>query len=328
MHNKIDKKIIFIASLSIATLLMNGCGNSGYQRVCDWCDDASQLQLQKDVAECNTLAKNQVPDRSERRKTGRIVTSHGSTSCITNKKGDVTCSTGSTYTYPEEETVDITNYGVRQKIFTECTDAKAKNYRPKTVSPPEIKEPQVVSPPKIQQKTQPQPMADISKYVGVHASEIFQDLVIQEKFKALLGSEYDHFIDNLGVATRLELKGNFYVGSGSSAPTHRGIDDSAFAIDKKTGDVFACILSEEVIKCASGNSQHKLPAPLHDWYTESEKQIKGSQLLASMYEIMKTKGLTDKDLANCGFDTSNENIRVTNEFLEKVISCLKIKKKR
>ena len=131
MLNKTDKYLIVIASISITTLVLGGCASPGYQRVCDWCDDASQAQLTKDVAECNAIATNQVPDRSERRKTGRIVTSHGSTSCTTSKNGNTTCSTGPTYTYPEEETVDVTDYGARKMVFTECTDAKAKNYRAK-----------------------------------------------------------------------------------------------------------------------------------------------------------------------------------------------------
>ena len=319
---------VLVASFSIATLVLSGCASPGYQRVCDWCDDASQAQLTKDVAECNAIATNQVPDRSERRKTGRIVTSHGSTSCTTSKNGNTTCSTGPTYTYPEEETVDVTDYGARKRVFTECTDAKAKNYRPKVVPPTEVKEHQVASPPKIQQNVQPPLLPDLSKYVGSHASEIFKNLVVQEKFKVLLGSEYDRFQENLSVASRLEFKGNFYFGRGSAAPTQRGIDDSAFAINRETGEVFACVLANETIKCPGVKSQYDLPAPLHDWHKESESSIKRGKLLADMYEIMKTKRLTDKDLASCGFDVDNENVKVTTELLDELILCLRRKKVR
>ena len=134
MIREVQISLALIISLSIASLVVSGCASPGYQRLCDWCDDASQAQLKKDVVECNAMASNQFPDRSERRKTGRIVTSHGSTSCTTNKKGEMTCSTGSTYTYPEEETIDVTDHGARKKLFTECTDAKAKSYRPKLTS--------------------------------------------------------------------------------------------------------------------------------------------------------------------------------------------------
>jgi len=135
MLNKTDKYQIFIALISIATLILSGCASPGYQRVCDWCDDASKEQLKRDVAECNAISTSQVPYNSITRKTGRIVTSHGSTSCTTSKRGNTTCSTGSTYTYPEEETVDITNYEKRKNLFTVCTDLRAKNYRAKDTTP-------------------------------------------------------------------------------------------------------------------------------------------------------------------------------------------------
>jgi hypothetical protein len=123
--------IIAVASSCFAVLVLGGCANHGYDRVCEWCDEASQAQLRKDVAECNAIARYQVPDRSAQRKTGRIVTSHGSTSCTTNKRGEVTCTTGSSYTYPEETTIDITEYDARKKVFMACTDEKGKYYSPK-----------------------------------------------------------------------------------------------------------------------------------------------------------------------------------------------------
>jgi len=184
----------------------------------------------------------------------------------------------------------------------------------------------LASPPQIQQKPQPPLILDLSKYVGRHAGEVFEHPAVSVKFRSLLGNEYDHFLANLGVALRLELKGNFYMGSGSEAPTQRGIEESAFAINKETGEAFACILSGEKIKCYDVPSQYNLPAPLHDWYKESESSLKRGKLLASMYEIMKTKGLTDKDLASCGFDVDNENVRVTTELLDEVILCLRRKK--
>jgi hypothetical protein len=131
MLNTTNKRRILIAFFSVVSLVLSGCASRGYERTCDWCDDASKEQLKNDVAECNAIATSQVPYNSITRKTGRIVTSHGSTTCTTSKRGNTTCSTGSTYTYPEEETVDITNYEKRKNFFTVCTDLRAKNYRAK-----------------------------------------------------------------------------------------------------------------------------------------------------------------------------------------------------
>ena len=126
-------RLILTASISIAVLTLSGCASRGYDRVCDWCDDASQAQLRKDVAECNAIAEAKVPNVSFTRKTGRIITTHGSTTCSTNKRGETTCSTGSSYTYPEEASVDATNYQMRKEVFDKCADARAKNYRPKAL---------------------------------------------------------------------------------------------------------------------------------------------------------------------------------------------------
>jgi hypothetical protein len=126
-------RLALSALFSIASLALSGCGTSGYQRECDWCDDASKTQLRKDVEECNAEAVRMFPDRSRTYKTGRIVTSHGSTSCSTNKRGDTTCTRGSDYTYEEEVSEDVTDYAARKKQFMECTDLRAKNYTSKAV---------------------------------------------------------------------------------------------------------------------------------------------------------------------------------------------------
>lgn len=138
MPNKNIKHIAFIVLSFVAILALSGCASPGYERSCDWCDEASKAQLRKDVLECNTIATSQVPNASERRKTGRIITSHGSTSCKKDKRGNTNCSTGNSYTYEEEETIDVTDYAARKRTFIECTDLRAKSYRPKaspTINP-------------------------------------------------------------------------------------------------------------------------------------------------------------------------------------------------
>ncbi len=119
--------------LFITSVVLGGCGTVAYQRECDWCDDASKAQQQKDVKECNALAIQMFPDKSRTYKTGRIVTRHGTTSCYKTKRGDTTCSKGNDYTYEEETTEDVTDYTAREKYFKECTDVKAKNYTAKNV---------------------------------------------------------------------------------------------------------------------------------------------------------------------------------------------------
>lgn len=133
MTRRNKKNLLLIASLSFTAIVLSACASRGYNYTCDWCDEASQVQLRKDVAECNAVALDLFPYQSSTRKTGRIITSHGSTSCTTNKRGDTTCSTGSSYTYPEKETVDVTNYAARRAAFDNCISPKAQSYRAKVV---------------------------------------------------------------------------------------------------------------------------------------------------------------------------------------------------
>lgn len=124
--------------------------------------------------------------------------------------------------------------------------------------------------PMLQPQEAPPPLhlADLTKYVGQHPTEVFNEAAVQEKFNTLLGTEYGRFFESLSVASGLELKGNFYVGSGC-APHVCGDEESAFAINKETGEVFAIILSDgKTIQSFGVNSEQNLPAPLYAWYKE------------------------------------------------------------
>lgn len=130
------------------------------------------------------------------------------------------------------------------------------------------KEVQLTPTPQHEELSEPPQLADLSKYVGQHPMEVFNELDVQEKFQALLGNEYNRFFNNLSVSSELELKGNFYVGSGCS-PHNCTIDESAFAINKETGEAFATILNGgETIQWFGVNSEQNLPAPLYVWYIE------------------------------------------------------------
>jgi hypothetical protein len=128
---EMQKYLILITSLICAILILSGCTNNAYTRKCDWCDSASQEQLKRDVTECNASAQRQFPNRTSTRRTGRIVTSYGSTTCKMDKKGTTTCTRGNDYTYPEELTYDDTDYVRREASFNNCIDIAEKNYRPK-----------------------------------------------------------------------------------------------------------------------------------------------------------------------------------------------------
>ena len=118
------------------------------------------------------------------------------------------------------------------------------------------------------EQAEPTQPADLSEYVGQHPADIFNDTEVKQKFKVLLGDYYDRFVTNINVASEIEQKYNFYFGSGCS-PHSCGIDESAFAIDIETGEVFASMLSNgETIQTFGVTTEQNLPAPLYAWYKD------------------------------------------------------------
>lgn len=114
----------------------------------------------------------------------------------------------------------------------------------------------------------PNSAVDYSKYLGRQPAEIFDEPNIASKFKAILSKDYDEFVDGLSVATQIELKKDYYFGSGC-APHVCSIEEAAFAINKSTEQIFAVQLtggdSFRIYGASSGNA---LPEPLRDWYRE------------------------------------------------------------
>lgn len=110
---------------------------------------------------------------------------------------------------------------------------------------------------------------DLSRYVGQHPMEIFKEEAVAQKFKTLLGKEYGNFFDSLSVASELELKGDYYFGSGC-LPHACSIEESAFALNKLTGEVMAARLVEgkEVKSFGFSANGGDAPEPFRAWYKE------------------------------------------------------------
>lgn len=111
-------------------------------------------------------------------------------------------------------------------------------------------------------------LPDLSKYLGKHPTEVFKEAMVMQKFKSLLGKDYDHFMDSLSVSSELQLKGDYYFGSGC-APHVCTIEEAAFVIHKVTGDVLATqLIAGKEIKSFGVSSAGNLPGLLRDWYKE------------------------------------------------------------
>ena len=111
-------------------------------------------------------------------------------------------------------------------------------------------------------------LSDLSKYLVEHPWDLFKDPLVEAKFKKLLGSEYDLFLENLQVAGPVQLLDGFYTGQGCK-PHQCGSDASAFTIHKETGAIAVTMLVDsDKPKLIGANSVKDLPAPLYEWYKE------------------------------------------------------------
>lgn len=107
---------------------------------------------------------------------------------------------------------------------------------------------------------------DLTKYIGQHPSEIFNEPMIEKKFKILLNDNYEHFLENISVSSPLEFNNDYYLGSGCS-PHSCGSDESAFAINKASGSVYAITLFEgKEFRSFGVNNVRDLPPFLYSWF--------------------------------------------------------------
>lgn len=108
----------------------------------------------------------------------------------------------------------------------------------------------------------------LSKYVGEFPTNILNDPSIKNKFEMLLGSKYEHFIQNLGVGDSLRKDGSYYIGYGI-APHSGGYEEAIFAINEDLSSMFVIILTEgENIQSYKSEDAGDMPEILQQWYDE------------------------------------------------------------
>ena len=108
-------------------------------------------------------------------------------------------------------------------------------YKEKISKPEVINEQQQVPSTTMEEISSP-----LDKYVGYNIHEMFdKEPSIVSKFQSLLSENYDAFYSRLGTSGNLNLKGDFYVGSGLM-PHEGGSNEAAFAINKKSEEMYLC----------------------------------------------------------------------------------------
>lgn len=109
----------------------------------------------------------------------------------------------------------------------------------------------------------------VEKYTAMHAFEINEDLVYKDKFKTLLGENYDSFVTNLHVTNMVVNIGKYLFGSGCMQHNCT-FEQTAFAIDLDTEQVYVAILNEgSKITTYGSENNEDLPKPLLEWINDT-----------------------------------------------------------
>lgn len=124
--------------------------------------------------------------------------------------------------------------------------------------------PQSIEP---QQPSQVLPQStNIPALVGKDPESALNDPALKDQFKMLLGDRLGAFRERLNVSSGITQEGEWVVGEGGMQHSF-GVEEAAFAINSRTGETFAIMLTEgKEIRYFGTADVAKLPAPLQNWY--------------------------------------------------------------
>lgn len=121
----------------------------------------------------------------------------------------------------------------------------------------------------VQQPTQVSPSpTNIFALVGKSPESALDDPALKEKFKKLLGDKLGGFRERLNASSAISQEGEWLVGQGGMQHLF-SIEEAAFAINSKTSETFAIMLTEgKDINWFGATDVTNLPAPLQSWYKD------------------------------------------------------------
>lgn len=106
------------------------------------------------------------------------------------------------------------------------------------------------------------------EFEGRFPDDVINHPLLKERFKQVLGNQYNDFIARMDRSFMLTIEGDFIVGTGGMEHQFT-INESAFAVDAKTGKVFVVVLKDgKSIGWFGVEDVKHLPKPLQDWYKD------------------------------------------------------------
>ena len=102
--------------------------------------------------------------------------------------------------------------------------------------------------------------------IGKSPDSALDEPALQDKFKLLLGSDLIGFRERLNVSSGIEQEGDWLIGEGGM-PHLMCLEEAAYAINTKTGELFAIMLTEgKTMKWFGAAELTDLPGPLQNWH--------------------------------------------------------------
>ncbi len=104
--------------------------------------------------------------------------------------------------------------------------------------------------------------------VGTPPENALEDPLLKGKFSAVLGENLKSFRERLTVSSDIRSEGDWLVGEGGMQHLF-SIEEAAFAINSKNGEIFAVMLigGKEIMSFGT-DSVSNLPPPLQVWYKD------------------------------------------------------------
>lgn len=144
------------------------------------------------------------------------------------------------------------------------TSMRSLEMKPAILASHVASEPQAAS---TQQPQQTSPLlVNIFALAGKDSESALDEPALKDKFKLLLGDRLGMFRERLSVSSGMTQEGDWLVGEGGIQHLF-SIEEAAFTVNSKTGDIFAIMLTEgKEIRYFGTTEVTNLPAPLQNWY--------------------------------------------------------------
>lgn len=125
----------------------------------------------------------------------------------------------------------------------------------------------------VKEKCGEPPVAEPSKLtgiIGMYPYDVVRSKAFKNAFMQATGSKYEKFVENMNVASPVELQNGWVFGSGI-APHMGGSEEAIFAINLQSGKLYAALLEGDTHLTYFGfKTPADAPEPIKAWFKNDQ----------------------------------------------------------